>query len=609
MFEFELSKGKDLSEHGLFDEAIDLYNKIISHDLTCVAAYIGLGQVMFRLGRSTKAKSYFQKAIEFDPRSALAYHLLGDLSLTDKEYSNAADFYRKAIELDSSNAWSHCNLARALTKMERFSEALKFFESAKSLDSDIVNEVDQFEKELEFAKSYKEQKLLYQENIPLNVKPSESITLDYCIEDPQGNVFITGCFHSGFNPETLGLFSESGTHIKSSRVFPFAQFDISTAQSGLLGFFAFIPASEKQPWPKKINLDLGNGDVFELNVKPQQPKVLEIIDYLLQVYSLCISTAESLAGKLEEIDQTFKVLINNFNTTADKLLHIEQERIVGSVNLRPLVSIVIPVFRNYQLVFQQILEFSRDIFLRDQQFIFVLDSIDFEAENPAPEIVLRSLEAYMGLYSFNAKILVPNHNSGFARACNFGAQHADGKYVLFLNSDIFPKSPQWLESYVSCLDENHEIGVLGGRLLYPEGSIQHLGLSWRKSHQFSGIYENFHPYKGASTLLAPQYSIFDCHAVTGACLMMRKNEFASLGMFSSGYVRGDYEDSDLCLRVRRELDKKVACDCRVSLVHFENSSYPSQSRMAAYRFNLLRHHENWNESIRNILESNQLNSN
>ena len=132
----------------------------------------------------------------------------------------------------------------------------------------------------------------------------------------------------------------------------------------------------------------------------------------------------------------------------------------------------------------------------------------------------------------------------FALMCNLGARAAQGEILIFLNDDVIPIAPLWLESLIAQVQRNG-VGIAGARLLYPSGLIQHAGVAF-------GIGDACgHP--GRNTLGSPWFPWLDrtrdVSAVTGACMAVRKAVFEELGGFDPSFPV-NYNDVDLCLRAR-----------------------------------------------------------
>jgi GT2 family glycosyltransferase/glycosyltransferase involved in cell wall biosynthesis/SAM-dependent methyltransferase len=127
---------------------------------------------------------------------------------------------------------------------------------------------------------------------------------------------------------------------------------------------------------------------------------------------------------------------------------------------------------------------------------------------------------------------------------NFGAAHAAGELLLFLNNDTQILETDWLTELAGWV-ERPEVGVVGCKLIRPHGDIQHagiiMGLEGHGSHVFEGNQENHYGPFGSSEWYR------DYYAVTGACLMMRRAVFQQVEGFDSAYQIG-YGDIDLCLR-------------------------------------------------------------
>lgn len=130
----------------------------------------------------------------------------------------------------------------------------------------------------------------------------------------------------------------------------------------------------------------------------------------------------------------------------------------------------------------------------------------------------------------------------YAATNNFGAQHATGAHLLFLNNDVEALSPDWLEEMLRW-SQRPEIGVVGAKLLYPEGTIQHAGIVVGLGHLFAGAPEDYN-----DSLFGGPNWYRNFSAVTGACLMTRREVFDQVDGFDDAYTVA-LNDVDLCLRI------------------------------------------------------------
>jgi GT2 family glycosyltransferase/glycosyltransferase involved in cell wall biosynthesis len=131
----------------------------------------------------------------------------------------------------------------------------------------------------------------------------------------------------------------------------------------------------------------------------------------------------------------------------------------------------------------------------------------------------------------------------WGRANNVGARHASGERLLFLNNDTEALDSGWLDELVGWA-ERREVGVVGARLVRPDGTTQHagiaLGVEGHGSHLFDGTAGPVYGPFGSSEWYR------DLLAVTGACMLVRRELFEELGGFDEGYGVG-YSDIAFCL--------------------------------------------------------------
>jgi GT2 family glycosyltransferase len=157
----------------------------------------------------------------------------------------------------------------------------------------------------------------------------------------------------------------------------------------------------------------------------------------------------------------------------------------------------------------------------------------------------------------------------FSEKINAGAVRAEGDHVLLLNDDIEVATPDWLER-LAMYSQIDGVGAVGARLLLEDGRLQHGGVN------FEGGLPG-HPYYGwpgdaqgyANNLKVTR----DLLAVTGACLMTRRELFDRVGGLSTTFPI-NYNDVDYCLKLR-EVGKRIVFDADVMMLHFESSSRSS----------------------------------
>jgi GT2 family glycosyltransferase len=163
-------------------------------------------------------------------------------------------------------------------------------------------------------------------------------------------------------------------------------------------------------------------------------------------------------------------------------------------------------------------------------------------------------------------------NTGsFSSNNNELAQEAQGKYLCFLNDDCYPiaENENWLYSMVQVLETDETVGAVGALLLYPNKTIQHCGVFF--SQRTNNLPFHLH-YKQPIDKVAGfigQYRYYQ--AITAACMLVRRDDFLALGGFDEGYFYM-YEDIDLCLKFKTQLNKRCIYCPEAVLVHNEGIS-------------------------------------
>ena len=150
---------------------------------------------------------------------------------------------------------------------------------------------------------------------------------------------------------------------------------------------------------------------------------------------------------------------------------------------------------------------------------------------------------------------------------NFGVRHSHGEYLLFMNNDIEPIAAGFIEEMLG-FAQRDDVGAVGARLLYQDGTIQHagvvVGFGGIAGHTFIGLHEAENSYFHRA-MCAQDYS-----AVTAACMMSRRSVFDAAGGFSEDLAVA-FNDIDYCMKVR-SLGKLVVYAPYAKLYHYESKS-------------------------------------
>lgn len=382
--------------------------------------------------------------------------------------------------------------------------------------------------------------------------------------------------------------AKTSEELPSAAMFRYYRADLGPKRDGPMGMLLFTKTLDAD-LPRKVRFQTQTRRDVILSLNDNRVTSNTLLEVLLSLYELSRKLDLS-DGDRQQLSRLFIPIIEHVHAERSRNSFVVEEVRFGESVAQPEVSIVIPIYKAYELARQQMIDFALDSFFVRQDVILVLD---------APEDRKRFkqwMHRLYDLYRVPVRVLIMNQNGGFGRACNAGAGAARAPHVLFLNSDVFPKQPGWLGSMLERLKEDASVGVVGARLLFPDKSIQHAGMTWHRKAALDHQLINHHPWKGMDPSLVPHRGAVEVPAVTAACLLCRMEEFRSVGMFDEGYIQGDYEDSDLCLKMRQQ-GKRVVCDHDAVLYHVEGNSYPPENRKRVFFYNAMRHELRWGAFI------------
>jgi O-antigen biosynthesis protein len=174
-----------------------------------------------------------------------------------------------------------------------------------------------------------------------------------------------------------------------------------------------------------------------------------------------------------------------------------------------------------------------------------------------------TLEQIASAYGARAVSYTGQFHFGLMNA--LGVRHSSRPLIVLLNDDVEPIAPAWLSALLRPLRKN-EVGIAGGLLVYPDGSVQH-----------AGIAVGGRPYPahvGRRQISSPWWPWLrrtrEVTAVTGACLAIRRSVWDELDGFDRRF-QINYNDVDLCLRAR-SLGYSVILESAALLYHRETQT-------------------------------------
>jgi GT2 family glycosyltransferase len=351
------------------------------------------------------------------------------------------------------------------------------------------------------------------------------------------------------------------------------------------GFVAFVPGKFDLNEPLYIEVETSRCESAYRNIPRPARTGLAAIRQLMSAVDV----------RYEEIQPAFdKVLGPAVAALNRQRLAVRPKVTVadfGPVPQAPIISVLIPLYGRLDFVEYQLAFFSSHPGYQNVELIYILD--DPPKRREAYTLFTSAWERYQ--VPFRAVLL--ERNVGFAPANNIGMEYATGTYVCYLNSDVFPGTPDWLERLVARLESDPSIGMVGPLLLYEDGTVQHRGMYFKRLPEFGNWYFCMHFDKGLRYHGGTEPAAY--LSITGACMVMRRDLALRVGGFDETYAVGDFEDSDLCLKVR---DMGLTCvvDPAVQLFHLERKSQQSAAlnwRMNVTAFNAWQHERRWGATI------------
>lgn len=253
----------------------------------------------------------------------------------------------------------------------------------------------------------------------------------------------------------------------------------------------------------------------------------------------------------------FKLVRARLNPRGLVLRNLEP---VGSIvplpTLLPSVEVVIPTKDKVQLL-KACIESVMNKNNYKATSITVVDNNSSELE---------TFEYFDHLRSLGVSVISFGKTFNFSAICNFAANQSSADYLLFLNNDVEGRSDIWISSMVSHA-LSRDKPIVGKRLLYPDGTVQHagvsLGLNGVVSHPFSKANDNTESASG---------KCYRVSAVSFACVLVKRSVFIELGCLDEFFKVG-LNDIDFCLRAKLSGIPIAVCS-EGNVIHHESATRP-----------------------------------
>ena len=214
-------------------------------------------------------------------------------------------------------------------------------------------------------------------------------------------------------------------------------------------------------------------------------------------------------------------------------------RVIYELKEEPLVSIIIPNKDNSEMLRKCLSSVIQKSTYKNYEIIIV--------ENNSIEDATFAFYEELKKYKNINIVYWKEQGFNFSEICNFGVQYAAGQQIIFLNNDILIISHNWIEEMLM-YSQREDVGAVGAKLYYINGSIQHagiiLGLGDIAGHIFHGA-----PHDAVGYMSRLQI-VQNMSIVTAACMMIKKQVFDEMGKFEPEFPNS-YNDVDLCLKIQK----------------------------------------------------------
>ncbi len=313
------------------------------------------------------------------------------------------------------------------------------------------------------------------------------------------------------------------------------------------------------------------------------------------------SVASDINAKTYAIDAAKGAVAAHLNACGFSGFKIESSRAFETIfriryalTSRPLISILIPN-KDHAGDLRRCIESITDLSSYDNYEIIVIEN---NSETDEIKDYYKTLEMHP-----KVKVVTYEGDFNYSKINNFGATYASGEYLLLLNNDTQVISRNWIEELLMYAQRD-DVGAVGCMLYYPDYTIQHAGIVLGMGAHRTAGHSHYGMAKENLGYMGRLCYAQNVSAVTGACLMVKKSLFDSVGGLSEDLAIA-LNDVDLCLKLREKGLLNVFTPF-AQLFHFESASRGSDVTVQASQENAQRYNREcdlFKERWKKVLEA------
>lgn len=246
----------------------------------------------------------------------------------------------------------------------------------------------------------------------------------------------------------------------------------------------------------------------------------------------------------------------------------------------PIVSIVIPVYNEFNYTYNCLLSILKNS--GDIAYEVII------ANDCSTDLTKNITDIVSGI-----KVVTTTKNMRFLLNCNNAAKYAKGTYILFLNNDTQVQE-NWLQPLLQLIESDDTIGMVGSKLIYPDGYLQEAGgILWQDGSAWN--------YGNRQNPDDPEYNyVKEVDYISGAAIMIRRKLWEAIGGFDERFAPAYCEDSDLAFSVRAH-GYKVMYQPLSVVMHFEGISNGTGTSSGQKKYQIV-NQQKFMEKWKNVLE-------